>query len=162
MNGTNLLVIFAKYPEIGKVKTRLGKEIGYKNSMLVYKAMLKDIILNISKDRNYDLALCYTPEDRKEDFKNIFGVKILHSQTNGTLGKKLIDCFRHFLMKYINVVIIGSDVPLIDTYIVKNALKSLNDKDIVLGESDDGGYYLVGMKRVYNILNHTLYMLDPH
>ena len=147
----SVLVIFAKYPEIGKVKVRLGKEIGYKNSMLVYKAMLKDIIHNISACKDYDIALCYTPKDKKNYFKTTFSVDILHPQINGNLGSKMMDCFKYFLKKYENVTVIGSDTPTINPNTIKNSFKILKNKDIVLGESDDGGYYLVGMKNIFNI-----------
>jgi len=153
MKNKSVLVIFAKYPETGKVKTRLGKAIGYENSMLVYKAMLKDIILKMSTCKDYYVALCYTPKGKKKNFKNIFKVDILHVQTNGNLGDKMTDCFRHFLKKYVNVVIIGSDAPMMNSRIVKNSFKLLKDKDIVLGESDDGGYYLIGMKKVHDIFS---------
>lgn len=149
MKNKSVLVIFAKYPETGKVKTRLGKSIGYENSMLVYKTMLKDTILKFSIRINYDMALCYTPKDKKNYFKFMEGT--IYPQNNGNLGYRMMDCFRHFLKKYVNVIIIGSDAPMINPKIVKNSFKLLKGKDIVLGKSDDGGYYLVGMKKVHDI-----------
>lgn len=164
MKKESLLAVFAKYPEIGKVKTRLGKDIGSKNAMLLYKAMLKDILFNLSnKDMhknkknsiNYDLAICFAPKNKTKQFKNMFKSRklIIHPQTSGNLGTKMNNCFRHFFKKYNKIIIIGSDIPTINSLLIEKALNSLKNNDIVLGKSNDGGYYLIGMKKSSNIFS---------
>jgi len=153
MVAKSVLVIFVKYPEIGKVKTRLGNDIGNKNATLLYKAMLQDTICNTSKSKNYDIALCYTPKNKRKNLEKLLGIKAMHPQSAGNLGNKMRECFRHFLKKYHNVVIVGSDVPTINASLIKKAFASLKNSHIVLGKSADGGYYLIGMKKVYNIFS---------
>ena len=146
------MAVFTKYPEEGKVKTRLASVIGNKKSMILYRSMLIDILENL-KSGKYEIALCFTPEDKKLKFKELLGVKLMHPQAEGNLGDRMENCFKHFLSSYKNVIVIGSDILDINSNDIIRSFELLEHKDIVLGKADDGGYYLVGMGKFHDIFS---------
>jgi len=143
-----VIALFTKNPKKGKVKTRLGETIGMENSCKLAKAFLKDLITEHS-GRSYELKI-FTPTTfpiQKYTKKNI-GV---HKQKGENLGEKMFNAFKQLHKHYEKVIIIGSDMPHLPTKIIKKAIKHLENKDVVLGPTEDGGYYLIGMKEANNI-----------
>lgn len=143
------LLIFTRKPELGKVKTRLAKDIGDQNALDVYKHLLTHSF-NSSKDVNADKHVWYTNEILHDDIwcSNIFNK---HLQPNGDLGYKMKSAFQSaFESGYKNVVIIGSDLLDIDQELIDNAFRLLGFYDVVLGPAKDGGYYLLGLNEIMN------------
>ena len=153
----NILVIFAKYPELGKVKTRLAKDIGDKKALEIYTSLLSNIIAE-HKDQEYDLIISVLPKEKEQTFKNMFNVKTM-AQYGDNLGMSMYDTFLK-LTKYEKVILIGSDIPEANSGIITRAFKELNNKDIVLGPNPDGGYYLVGMNSPHNIFSDITWSTD--
>jgi rSAM/selenodomain-associated transferase 1 len=149
----NALCIFAKYPELGKVKTRLAKDIGDEKALKVYKSILTDLVKD-HKDNGYDLYIAFTPIEKEKDFKKLFENPDFFPQKGKNLGKKMHNAFRFLLNNHKKVIIIGSDMPDLTSKAVKNSFKLVDRKDIILGPSFDGGYYLIGMKKSYNIFSN--------
>lgn len=145
----NTLVIFAKYPEIGKVKTRLAKDIGEVKSRDAYQDFISKLIEE-HKGRSYKLVIAFTPSDKKESFIELFGGLEYIDQGNGNLGDKLYSTFNKLEG---NVIIIGSDLPDLSYMDIENAFIELDKNDIIIGPAYDGGYYLIGMKKAYNIFS---------
>jgi uncharacterized protein len=143
-NNSNLLIIFVKNPVLGKVKTRLAKSIGQEKALKVYKYLI-DHTCSIASMTNADCEVWYS--DFKVDLENreLPKAKV---QIEGDLGEKMSFAFRQgFKNGYKNIVIIGSDCPEITSDHIDDAFQSLQISDIVIGPSDDGGYYLLGMKK---------------
>ncbi|MBL7056126.1 TIGR04282 family arsenosugar biosynthesis glycosyltransferase [Candidatus Woesearchaeota archaeon] len=148
-----IIVVFAKYPEEGKVKTRLGKEIGMEKAANIYKKLLENTIKNTSS-KDYDVALCFSPKNKEKEFEELLNIKIMNPQSKGNLGARMKDCFEHFLKDYQKVIIIGSDLPDMNQEIIKESFEILETKDVALGPSTDGGYYLIGMKHLNELFSN--------
>ncbi|WP_418262413.1 TIGR04282 family arsenosugar biosynthesis glycosyltransferase [Flavobacterium faecale] len=143
----NALIIFTRNPELGKVKTRLAKSIGNEKALQVYKDLLQHTMeQTISLD--CDKYVFYDTEIIEND---IWDNKHFHKrlQTDGDLGMKMQAAFESlFDQGYQKCVIIGSDLFDLETEIINQAFNSLEKKKIIIGPSEDGGYYLLGLKKI--------------
>lgn len=147
----NLLIIFVKNPELGKVKTRLAATIGEEEALNVYKQLLTHTYL-ITKDQPEDKVVFYSDfVDHFDEWDNDLFEK--HAQIGRGLGERMSNAFDWAFEKgYQSVCIIGSDCFELDQQIIKNAFERLKATDIVIGPSLDGGYYLIGMKKPHHFL----------
>lgn len=148
MNHDSLLMIFAKNPEIGKVKTRLAKTIGDKKALMIYLKLLEHT--HMIADRVFaDKAIFYSNKVQDFDILDYYKFpKFL--QKGDDLGDRMNRAFgQAFGQHYEKVIIIGSDCFEITTEIIEDALTALNDHNVVVGPAVDGGYYLLGMDRHY-------------
>jgi rSAM/selenodomain-associated transferase 1 len=139
------LVLFAKFPESGRVKKKIGTIIGMDFSANLCKCFIDDLIAK-NKDRNYDLYLSFIGPEYKDKYHAMFPSAILYVQRGTNLSENMKYAFTDLLDNYSKVVIIGCDVPNLDSEIVEKAYNALSSYDVVLGPAEDGGYYLIGMK----------------
>lgn len=154
MENKNLLIVFVKNPVSGKVKTRLAKTIGNENAFLVYHELLR-ITENATRQLKNCHVQVYFSENREEDTWQ--GCEKFIQQGND-LGEKMQFAFEQgFTLGFKNIVLIGSDLPEISSDIIQKAFDALKANDIVFGPSEDGGYYLVGMK----VLHHEIFKNKP-
>jgi len=144
-----LLVVVAKAPVPGKVKTRLIPHFTPEEAAALYRCFLQDKITAISTLTGLDLAIAFTPADAGDAFapftRNGFE---LFSQKGKDLGERLNNIFLEKLAGgYDAVSIIDSDSPDLPGSAVEESFKRLlsNQSEVVLGPCRDGGYYLVGM-----------------
>jgi rSAM/selenodomain-associated transferase 1 len=142
----NLLIIFAKNPELGAVKTRLAKTIGKAAALEIYIKLLEKTV-SITENLELDKVVYYHEKIETDDLwdpKNFN--KAL--QIGNDLGEKMNDAFHSaFNEGYKNVCIIGSDCFELTADIVNQAFTALNSKEAVIGAAEDGGYYLLGMSQ---------------
>ena len=143
----NLLMVFAKSPIKGEVKTRLGNEIGFEKSHWAYLQLLKKTAENISNN-NQDIIVFQSKPNKK--IKSIFvNAKKFLVQNGSDLGDKMLSAFQWaFNEKYKNVILIGTDLWNISESMLIRARNVLENKDFVIGPTYDGGYYLIGMKKI--------------
>lgn len=145
------LIIFIKNPVLGKVKTRLAATVGDITAFEVYKKLLnhtQKITLLIDADKFLFYADFINREDRWPN-----GRFIKHLQKGNDLGERMCNAFENtFLNKYQKVIIIGSDCIDLSASVIEDAYKLLNKSDVVIGPAKDGGYYLLGMKELYQCL----------
>lgn len=147
-----VLLIFIKNPELGKVKTRLAKSIGEDKALQVYKELLKKTILAAGKTDARRQVWYSSFIDHEDEIAPDAFEKYL--QTGRDLGERMKNSFQKVFEEGINrAVIIGSDCPELDESIIENAFDRLKEFDLVIGPSEDGGYYLLGMNR----LNESLF-----
>jgi len=139
------LIIFARNPEKGKVKSRLAKDIGEDQALGVYHKLL-NYTKEITKKLNCDKAVYYSEYvDHNDLWDNMIYDK--HLQQGADLGERMQDAFsRAFAEGKKRVIIIGSDCMELESYMIKEAFAVLDSNDVVLGPARDGGYYLLGMK----------------
>ncbi len=140
------LLIFLKYPELGRSKTRLSATIGNEKSLKVYLELLEHTHL-ISKDLNYDKYLFY---DKVTANKMPWGDDIYHTayQVESDLGGRMQNAFELLFDKgYERIVIIGSDCYELTSAIIEDAFNKLETSEVVIGPAKDGGYYLLGLTR---------------
>ncbi len=169
----NALIIFIKYPEPGKVKTRLAKAVGNERACAIYKSIAEDVIKNVSlkNPRTYDVYAFFTPQDKENEIKDwlrpfrnndqTFDTQYI-PQEGDTLGERMSHAFQQLFQDkgYKRCIIIGTDCPEIDATLIENAFETLQGKDIVLGPCRDGGYYLLGMSRLSPIRFEREFVLD--
>jgi len=148
MQSENLVMIFIRNPELGKVKTRLAKTVGDEKALQIYNLLL-DHTHKVVKGVNADKAVFYSDYINSEDvWKNDGFAQWM--QNGKDLGEKMSNAFLEaFNMGYKRVVIIGSDCFELSENIIENAFTILSENEAVLGPAKDGGYYLLGMKNFY-------------
>ena len=141
-----VLAVFLKYPEPGRVKTRLAKRIGPQRAALLYRLLAEAVIRRTGSEDITRVFYC-TPGHRGEDFLDWLGRDApLRFQEGRDLGERLSSAFRQeFSDGAASVVVIGTDSPLISSALVMSAFRELETCDCVLGPSSDGGYYLLGL-----------------
>ena len=140
----NLLLVFTRNPELGKVKTRLAKTVGNATALKIYTFLLKrtrDIAIKVSADK----AVYYSVKVREND---IWDASIFqkHQQVGEDLGIRMLHAFKNgFKAGYKKVIIIGSDLYDLTYETIENAIIALENNEVVIGPAEDGGYYLLGM-----------------
>ena len=142
----NALIIIAKSPESGEVKTRLKGALSDEERAALYTRLLDGTVSRMKGIAGADTFITYTPSDAGAYFER-FNVKTF-PQAEGDLGARLYGGIEHaYAQGFDRMAIVGSDVPGLSSRIGSEAFKSLNEADITIGPSFDGGYYLIGMNR---------------
>ncbi len=148
MNQKRLFGLLLKYPEAGKVKTRLAKDIGFHEAAAAYKLIAEKVFRNTLPSRGeYERIIYYSPGHLKERFETWLPGERLIRQRGEEIGEIMDDALKSlFDIGASKAVIAGADVPDLDKDIVEQAFKEIDQVDIVIGPATDGGYYLIGMK----------------
>jgi rSAM/selenodomain-associated transferase 1 len=145
---TKAIILFARDPVMGKVKTRLAPFLNPDVILELYTRFLNDSIDKICQIKTANPFIGVHPSDSSGYFSRA-SANQEHSpavflQKGGDLGEKMLNAFKaRFDEGYEHVVIIGSDSPSLPVAYIETALNS--KKDLVIGPSTDGGYYLIGM-----------------
>lgn len=138
-------LIFLKYPEEGKVKTRLGRDIGYAKAAEIYKTLAEELVRK-SDTSHYDIVMFIEPYEKLTEFEDWLGRSKYFPQEGGDLGERMFNAIKKaFDSGYERCVLTGSDIPALDSVIIKNSLRNM--QDAVIGKASDGGYYLIGFKK---------------
>ena len=142
------LIIMAKEPKVGLTKTRLCPPLTFEDAAKLYEALLRDTIDSVSKLTEIDLAIAITPPESQGFFERI--------SPPGTILLPVIcsdigDCLNQVLnqlldLGYQKVMALNADGPSLPIEFVYQDFELLVDHNLVFGPSEDGGYYLVGMK----------------
>jgi len=149
MNGKgNLLIIYVKAPRAGTVKTRLLKEFSAEEALALYRAMAEDLIARLRDSGAFALQIHFTPEDAAEEIKSWLGGDLtLRPQQGRDLGERMHGSFAAaFREGFPKAAIIGSDLPTLAHSRVVEAFRELDQREVVLGPGEDGGYYLIALK----------------
>jgi len=141
------LLFFIKNPQKGQVKKRLAAAIGDEMAVRLYKRFLLEMLSTLNKG-TFLFYLCVYPVDALESLKAWLGEDYLYMPQQGeNLGERMKNAFTEALaMNFKRVVLIGSDIPSLPLEFIEEAFMSLEKKDVVIGPSADGGYYLVGFR----------------
>ena len=145
---TKAIVLFARDPVAGKVKTRLAPFLSQELIFELYTRFLNDSVQKICKVVDADRFIGVYPSDSSGYFSrvNVEPPLEIFIQEGEDLGERMFNTFQaRFDEGYERVVIIGSDSPSLPVAYIEKALNS--DKDLTIGPSTDGGYYLIGMYR---------------
>lgn len=136
----------AKPPILGKVKTRLAKDCGNELALDYYIQMLEETIAFSTKI----FARKTIHFTERNSFTDSFSLFEKNYQTQGDLGIKMAYAFeQEFSNGATKAVMIGTDCPDNSSEIISDAFSKLELADVVLGPSKDGGYYLIGMKKLH-------------
>ncbi len=141
------LILFAKDPVEGRVKTRLGSLLDPKTTLNLYLHFLDDSIAKIHAVTDVERFIGVASEPQTGYFEKLsyHPPARLFVQEGEDLGQRMRQAFEdRFREGYERVVIIGADSPTLPTGYIEQAL--LSEKQVVIGPSTDGGYYLIGMR----------------
>ncbi len=146
------LVLMARYPVAGAVKTRLAEAIGAGRAAALYHAFIRDIDARFQAGRR-TLVWAFTPP--QADFAGLVspGTRCL-PQRGAHLGERMRQCFLTlFASGFERVLMIGADVPHVSDEQLDEAEQRLDSADVVLGPAQDGGYYLVAMRHPHDLFS---------
>ena len=139
------LVVFAKEPIMGRVKTRLGNDIGIHLATQFYRRTMADVLRHLGNDGRWQCWLSLSPDKAslgKPFWPNSFtAVK----QGKGDIGDRMGRTMTN--MPPGPLVIVGTDIPAIRPHHIVSAFQAVGHHDVVFGPAEDGGYWLVGARR---------------
>ena len=153
MSGARALLVFAKTPKPGKVKTRLLAAVSPKDAAALHQACIADTLRLVRKVRGcrvFVFTAGGTSYFRKLLKEQRSGAHVrVFPQRGADLGVRMENAFRKcFAMSYREVLVIGTDTPWMGAKRVRRALAELKTNDVVIGPAEDGGYYLLGMRKL--------------
>ncbi len=142
------LIVFAKAPRPGRVKTRLAADLGAQEAARVYRRLGRRV-LDAVREGPYRTLVYYDPPDAEAEMRDWLGGESLEfrPQTGGDLGERMARAFEEALRDADRACIVGTDVPALRAALVVQALERLESADVVLGPAEDGGYYLMALSR---------------
>jgi hypothetical protein len=145
------LLIFAKYPEPGKVKTRLAASLGAQEAAFLYERFVRKILETGKSSGAQQIFVAMSPAEKLASFGEKFpGDYVLFAQIDSPdLGERIVAGAQHvFVEGCKKLLIIGTDSPSFPLAFLEEANRSLDSHDMVMGPAEDGGYYLIGMKEI--------------
>ncbi len=147
--GGAVLAIMAKQPIVGQTKTRLCPPLTPTQAAALYEALLRDTVELVAGLDGIQLAIAVTPPEAMDYFRRISPAgAILLPVAGADIG----DCLNQVLSRLLadgapQALACNSDGPTLPSAYLRQAVVLLDDNDVVLGPSEDGGYYLIGLKR---------------
>lgn len=153
MTAPPLLLVFAKAPAAGMVKTRLAATIGAHAAADVYRELVATTLAHAVAARARgivaDVELWCAPDPDTAYFHALAGATNVarRRQCDGDLGMRMADALADALTRHAHVLLAGTDCPLLDPQRIADAAQALEGHDAVLVPAEDGGYVLVGAAR---------------
>jgi rSAM/selenodomain-associated transferase 1 len=150
----NLLGLLVKFPEPGRVKTRIAKDSGRMYAAAAYKRIAEKVFQNtVAEAGEFERIIFYAPANRGREFMSwIPGGRVVPQRGRG-IGERMANALKELFSRGASKAIIaGVDIPELGVHVIKDALRKLDAADIVLGPAADGGYYLIGMKSLHEEL----------
>ena len=143
------VIVFVKSPVPGQVKTRLIPHLSAEQAASLYQAFLVDWCNALSEILTVQRVIAYTPPEGLRGLKTLIGeAPIYILQQGATLGERLIAAARWASNQgYAKFLFVGSDSPTLPIQYIERALNLLESRDVVIGPSVDGGYYLIGFSK---------------
>ncbi|MEX0644341.1 MAG: TIGR04282 family arsenosugar biosynthesis glycosyltransferase [Parvularculaceae bacterium] len=139
------LIVFLKVPRAGRVKTRLGREIGFGRAAVLFRRMTEIALKEASKG-SWRSVLAIDPGTQAFSARPPWDFRFARlAQGRGSLGDRMAAAMR--AVRGGPMVIIGADAPRLRAAHIKAAFKALGAADAVFGPAEDGGYWLIGLAR---------------
>lgn len=138
-----VLIIMARAPRFGAVKTRLARDIGPLNAWRFYRNTLRATANHLRQNTSWRTVLQITPDREKSAGRQWPTADDILGQGRGGLGGRMERGLTGF-PRGTPVVLIGSDIPGVTKPHIREAFKALGHADVVFGPAEDGGYWLVG------------------
>lgn len=153
------VAIMAKTPKAGEVKTRLCPPLSPAGAAELYRCFLLDKIEQVRSLKTASPAIAYTPAEGRAFFEQVAPGFILVAQWGADLGARLANSLGELLDRgHRAALAIDSDTPTLPLGFLEQALDlaTTTDADLVLGPTEDGGYYLIGLRTVHRELFETM------
>jgi uncharacterized protein len=145
------LIIFVKNPVLGEVKPKLSESLGKEKALHIHTNLINNIaetFANVEVDKFvfYSSLIPEEPKFNSNEYK-------LRVQEGNNLGERMSQAFNYcFQKKYKHIVFIGTDCPDLEVKDINQSFKLLLTKDVIIGPSSKGGYYLLGLNAPLNAL----------
>ncbi|MBI4746761.1 MAG: TIGR04282 family arsenosugar biosynthesis glycosyltransferase [Deltaproteobacteria bacterium] len=147
MSNRHALIIFAKAPVAGQVKTRLQTHLSAEECAELHASFIMDAIRIAYRIEGADIFISCHPGVENPFFHRVssdFGIRLM-PQNGNDLGERMSNAMKDTLSAgYKKVIIIGSDSPDLPPEYIQEGFRRLDSSDMVIGPSTDGGYYLIG------------------
>jgi hypothetical protein len=147
MREPPLLAVMAKAPVCGAVKTRLAREIGAVSATALARTLTAALLRKLTKEARFGAVLAVTPDHAASAPYAAWSLKGLRriGQGRGSLGERMqriFDCCGRGPL-----IIVGTDIPFVSSSMIADAFRRLGGSDAIFGRAEDGGYWLVGLRR---------------
>lgn len=139
------VVVFAKAPRLGAVKTRLARDVGRLAAWRFYRQTTLALLRRLARDRRWTTVLAVTPDAAATAPYWPAGVRRI-GQGRGDLGRRMRRAFA--ALPPGPAVIVGCDIPALRPHHIARAFRALGRAEAVFGPANDGGYWLIGLKRM--------------
>ncbi len=148
------LIVFAKSPELGRVKTRLQPFLAEAESLRLHRAFVEDTVSLVRGIELEHLEIHFSGLAAQDLLPS--GIDVLR-QFGADLGERLENAARHaFSFGPRRLIFLGTDSPAMSRDQIRHAFKALESHDIVIGPAEDGGYTLLGLRACYVQLFHKI------
>lgn len=156
------IIIMAKVPRAGNVKTRLQPFLSAEQCVSLSEAFLEDAIEKAKKSTDI-LIIAFSPAEEREYFDKFSDENLILIEQNGAdLGEKMFNAFDFAFQKNLDsVVMIGTDSPTFPDDYLKQAFEFLHTSDAVLGKTEDGGFYLIGLRKLDECIFNNVEWSSP-
>jgi uncharacterized protein len=157
--------LFVKSPRLEEAKTRLARDIGAAQAIVIYRALVEHQAAEIPVD--WRVAVYFAPSNAGEDMKTWLAPQLQNGtrfvpQCDGDLGRRLVTAVRwEFDNGSERIYLIGGDCPGLSRDYFEEADRALSDNDIVVGPAQDGGYVLLAIKGPHEILFRDIAWSTP-
>ena len=143
------VICFTRVPKPGVTKTRLLPVLKPQQCADLHWAFLKDLA-DTYQELDAHLFVAYTPDADWESLKTVFPHAGFYPQKGNDLGERMYRVIRKILeLGYESAVLTGTDLPMMTAAHLESGFAVLEEKDIAIGPTSDGGYYLIGMKKPF-------------
>ena len=137
------LALFARAPRRGQVKTRLARQLGEDEALRIYQALLHGTLQRLGA-ATFPVLL-YGEGDGLEGIAEAYSLR-LRRQAGDDLGERMANALCDMLCESRSAAIVGVDIPLLDVELVESAFEMLEEAELVLGPTEDGGYCLIAAR----------------
>lgn len=148
-----IILIFTRYPEPGKTKTRLISVLGTEGAADLQRRMTWETlakVVSVVHSRGVAFEICYDGGDDLLMADWLGRGLSFRRQCDGNLGEKMLKAFEHaFDQGFEYVILLGCDCPNLSQKIIEDSMSMLKESDLVLGPANDGGYYLIGLRQLH-------------
>jgi rSAM/selenodomain-associated transferase 1 len=159
----NTLLVVAKQPIPGQTKTRLCPPLTPSQAADLYGCFLRDTLDAMRKVSSVQRVIGFLPESAHDYFSQLAPDMELICQRGATLGERLDNLLNDALEGGSRqAVVMDSDSPTLPVTYLYQAFEQLDNVEVVLGPTQDGGYYLIGMKQPQPQLLHQVKMSTSH
>ncbi len=159
----NALLVIAKRPAAGQTKTRLSPPLLPEQASDLYECFLRDTLDVARAVPDVSRLVHYAPDEAATYFAHLAPDFGRRPQVGDSLGPRLDQVLTRCLAEgFQRAVIMDSDSPTLPASYVSQAFAALDQADVVLGPCEDGGYYLIGLKRPQSRLLRDVQMSTPH
>ncbi len=152
-----LIIQFAKWPRLGKVKTRLAQTIGNQAAFDVHVELTMNVLANLTSANLGTVELWFDQILNGEEGRQLMALcdktqVTVSTQCGVDLGERMYQALSKGLRNHDKVIIVGSDCPTVDEIYLMSAVSALDSSDLVLGPAEDGGYVLIGARKIHSEL----------